>query len=239
MSSGFDNENEFIEHFNKANTFEELNNNLQKVVLKVNTGKIPNKIGAKKYGGANKADLSILLDDKEFSVSVKKGSGNSLHQEPVEEFIKFLKNEIEDNESIFNDIRFFIWGDLTYDGSGKIIDRMSGSELKKNYIERVNNIQRYFDNHKEKLINRFIIEGVVSKTKAEFLLYGNVIDCVIVSEDKVFQFAKNIAKNPISIGVLTFQAWNRNITGRHDMEKRRGQIQLKWGTLKTDLLSII
>jgi len=239
MITGIDNENQFVICFNRANNFFDLNKNLQKIVLKLNNDIIPSKISAIKYGGTNKADLSIKLDENEYTISVKKGSGNSLHQENMEVFIQFLKTNIENNETVFNAIRFFIWGDKSFDGSGEIYDRMSATEIKKKYPKIIEIIQPYFDRNKDKLIKRFIIDGAKSKKKAQYILYGSVDSCTIISEQKVFQFAKNQNKEPLSIGVLTFQAWNRNINGRIDMEHRRGQIQLKWATIKTDLLSII
>ena len=51
-------------------------------------------------------------------------------------------------------------------------------------------------------------------------------------------FASNVCKRPISVGILTFQAWNRNINGGNKSEHKRGQIQLKWGGLKDDIKKI-
>ena len=70
------------------------------------------------------------------------------------------------------------------------------------------------------------------------MFYGNINDCTVVSDDDILDFAYNIEKRPISIGVLTFQAWNRNINGGSKSEHKRGQIQLKWGGLKADIKSI-
>ncbi|MFB0923981.1 MAG: hypothetical protein QMB65_01655, partial [Vicingaceae bacterium] len=60
----------------------------------------------------------------------------------------------------------------------------------------------------------------------------------VVSDDDMINFALNVNKRPMSIGVLTFQAWNRNINGGNKSEKKRGQIQLKWGGLKEDIKQI-
>ena len=238
MCSGFDNENEIVNEFIRVLTFYELNENLQRIVLKLNKNKIPNNITAKKYGGINKADISIILDGVEINISVKKGSGNSIHQEPLEDFIKYLKKDVENNSSVFDDLRFFIWGDGTTSGNGLIANRISSNEIKNKYPQKVNNIQNYFDSHKSTLINRFLIEGAVSKKKADYLLFGDINKCVIVDEESILKFVYNVNKKPISIGVFTFQAWNRNIKGRLDMEDRRGQIQLKWGSIEQDLQNI-
>ena len=72
MSSGFENENEILNELISVQSFDELNLNLKKLVLKLNKNKIPNSFTAKKYGGSNKADLSIIIDNIEYNISVKK-----------------------------------------------------------------------------------------------------------------------------------------------------------------------
>jgi hypothetical protein len=238
MSTGFENEDEIIYEFVTTTNYKDLNENLKRVVLTINNNKIPNTFNSKKYGGANKADLSIILDHKEYFISVKKGSGNSLHQESLEDFIAFLESDVEKNESVFEDLRYFIWGDGSLDGTAPINQRIPASLIKKKYPLKIENIQDYFNKHRMKLTNRFILDGSVSKNRAGFLLYGNITRCIVVEESKVMDFVNNTIKPPLSIGVLTFQAWNRNLTGIQNKEKRRGQIQLKWGTLEQDLKKI-
>ncbi len=235
--NGFQNEANIVDYINN-NKFSSLNENLKRELLKINNSRIPKIINAKSYAGQNKADLSILLDKKEYFISVKKGTGNSVHQEALESFIVFLMENFENNSSVFNDLRHFIWGDLTLDGTGKVKDRMSANQYKNQFPEKISNIQNYFDKHKNELAKRFIITGVNSCVQADYLLYGTYEDCVIVKEDKLFNYIVSIIKKPISIGVLTFQAWNRNLNGGDLSEKKRGHIQLKWGGLKNDITKI-
>ena len=235
--NGFQNENEII-HNIQNNSFNNISIDLKRAILKINKGIIPTIIDAKKYGGTDKADLSISLDNKEYFISVKKGSGNSVHQEPIEGFIGFLKKNYKSDVSVFNDLRHFIWGDKTLDGSGNVNDRISASKYKKIYPKKVNNIQTYLNEYKTELLERFLVKGVVSNKSVDFILYGTTNDCIVVSENDLLSFASKTYKNPISIGVLNFQAWNRNIKGGRLSEHKRGQIQLKWGTLKNDIKNI-
>ena len=238
MSTGTENENEIIFEFVNKMNYRDLNDNLKNVLLTINNNRMPKSFSSKKYGGKNKADLSITVDGKEYMISVKKGSGNSLHQEKIEEFIAFLESEIEKNESVFYDMRYFIWGDGSLDGTAPMKLRMSASQIKKKHPSKIENIQTYFNKHKLKLTNRFIIGGSVSKNSADYLLYGDITNCIVVEESKVMKFVNKTIKKPLSIGVLTFQAWNRNINGGNKSEHKRGEIQLKWGTLKNDLKKI-
>ena len=48
-------------------------------------------IKASNISGNLKPDLEILINNKTNLYSLKTGSGNSIHQEPLDEFIKFSK----------------------------------------------------------------------------------------------------------------------------------------------------
>ena len=236
--NGFENEKIIVETINN-NDFSNLSTDFQNAIIKINSGTIPKTLSAKQYGGTDKADLSIVSDGKVNYVSVKKGSGNSIHQEPIERFIKFLAKEIEYNSAVFNDLRHFIWGDGTLDGSGKVEDRIGAAEYKKTFPNKINNIQIYFNRHKQQLLERFIINGAVTTShNVDYLFYGNTDECTVVSKPYLLDFALNVKKRPLSIGVLTFQAWNRNINGGNKSENKRGQIQLKWGSLRKDVETI-
>jgi len=235
--NGFDNEKQIINTLNTV-AFENLSTDLKNVLIKINNGNIPKSLSSEKFGGTDKTDLSLTIDNKQYFISVKKGTGNSVHQEPIEDFIVFLKTNFEDDTTVFNDLRHFIWGDGTLDGKGDIANRISASKYKKTFPLKVKNIQDYFEKHKKDLLVRFIITGAISNNKADYLFYGDINDCYVVSDDDMINFALNVNKRPISIGVLTFQAWNRNINGGDKSEKKRGQIQLKWGGLKEDIKQI-
>ena len=81
--NGFENEKQIIETINSV-VFDNLSKNLQDVIKKINNGCVPKNLSAKKYGGSDKADLSISVDKKNYFISVKKGTGNSVHQEKIE-----------------------------------------------------------------------------------------------------------------------------------------------------------
>ncbi len=202
--SGFKNENDIIEALD-GKKFNDLNDNLQKMVLKINDNKTPNSITAKKYAGKDKADLSVILDEKESKISVKKGTGNSVHQEPIEGFITFLAEEIKDDKIVFDNMRHFIWGDETLNGKGIKENRISASAYKKKYPQKVAIIQNYLEKHKAILIERFLISGSVSTNKIDYLYYGTIEEGIICKTDDFLSYAiQNNCKSAINIGVLSF-----------------------------------
>ena len=171
-----------------------------------------------------------------YGVSVKKGNGNSVHQERIEEFITFLNSIDYVSKEVANALRRFIWGDGTLDGSGKIENRTKN--LSKDYCTEINIIQKYFSNNAENIIYRVLVSGAYND-KVDYIYYGEADDGVWCKASDAVKYLSNKCNKraTIHIGNLSFQAWNRATYGGKS-EKKRGQIQLKWGSIYTDILAI-
>ena len=235
--SGFENEDKIRNALN-GKKFDELSENLQKLI-KNSFIAFDGVLIATKQAGQNKSDLKITIGNESHTYSIKKGTGNSIHQEPIEPFLKFLEANYNITNDTKDNLRLFIWGDGTVDGSGEVKNRLSVSQFKKLYPNEINDIQNFFDAIKEPLVRRFLIEGVGSSSSAEFIYYGTVENGVCCESNKILEWILNNDSNgAISIGKLTFQAWNRNINGGDKSEKKRGVIQLKWGSIKDDIVVI-
>lgn len=236
---GFENENLMLEALNNKK-FSELNDNLKEMVTEIDKNISPNTIlKAHKKAGVNKTDLIIEVNGLDYNISIKKGTGNSVHQEKVEEFIDFLGEKYFISEELANDIRFFIWGDGTLDGTGDVSDRLSATQLKNKYPLIIRNLKKFFYIHKRDLIERFVIKGSKSNSSPDFLYYGTPEKGIIVKSKHVLDWLADDenekSSSPIPIGRLTFQAWNRNINGGDKSENKRGVIQLKWSSVGKDL----
>ena len=196
---GFENEELIINAINNKK-FSELNSNLQEVVKYIHNDNISSNtvIKAYKIAGQNKTDVNIEVKDKKYNLSIKKGTGNSIHQEKVEEFIDFLEDTYSIEESLIEDIKFFIWGDGTLDGTGSVSDRLKASELKSMFPDRVNNIREFFHLHKKDLIERFLIKGVKSDSSPDFMYYGNPEEGVIVKASDALDWLADDKNEKIS-----------------------------------------
>ena len=185
---------------------------------------------------ALKPDIEIIINNQSQYISIKKGTGNSIHQEPIEKFIEFLSNDIEISQDELNHIRFFIWGDGTFDNSGRIKERMSAREIQIRYPNIINSIQNIFNKHKKHLLERFVKQGLgINNPSANYIYYGTE-DCGIVRKTaNAINYLKSVQLKPLSVGGLTFQAWNRNINGGDRSEQKRGHVQLKWGKIGKEL----
>lgn len=239
MISGFKNEDDLLLSLNNK-MFKDLDSNLKSLILFIHKTQPHSIINCFKIGGEFKTDLTVMADNKQYNLSIKKGTGNSVHQEKVDDFIEYLGKNFEPNNNVFDNIKHFIWGDGTINGKGEIANRLSASQYSKIFPEKIASIQRYFDKHKDNLIRRFVIDGVSSKHTVDFLYYGSSELGKCVSSNDLLSFLnKSNSKGAISVGKLTFQAWNRNINGGVKSEHKRGQIQLKWGSLKEDIQSFL
>ena len=240
QNTGFENETNIKEYLH-GKYFYELNHNLKNNLILKLSNDIDNEtiISCCKIGGANKADLGIKINKKAYLISVKKGTGNSLHQEPIRTFIDYIKKIEGCDEEIINSVKYYIWGDNTYDGTGPIADRMNAIYLKKYHPEILTKIQKFFDLNKKILIDRFIKYGTKRESEyAQFIYYGTVSNGIIRPIDNVVEYLSKITKPILSVGGLTFQAWNRNINGGNKSEKKRGVIQLKWGNINKELSNV-
>ena len=236
--NGFENENQIIKTINSLH-FNEFSSGLKNILLKINGGSIPSVLNAEKIGGRAKPDLSIKINSKIYYFSVKKGNGNSVHQEKLETFIPFVKN-LGASTEVINAIKLFIWSDGTIDGSGEVVNRKSKKEMAALYQKEVKLIQQFFDTHKKTLISRFITTGIYNNyNKVTHLMYGDINNIYVAPIDNVELFLSSQKTNtPLSVGKLSFQAWNVVKNGNPNTENRRGQIQLKWGGLKNDISKI-
>ena len=237
---GFENENLLIENLNNKK-FIDLNENLKRFIKYIDKDiKMNDLIFCEKHAGMNKTDLTITVNNKNYNISVKMGTGNSVHQENLNDFINFLKDNYDDlTDDIINAIKLFIWGDGTLDGTGKIEDRVDARTFNKENPELIKIIKDFFYNHKHDLIKRFLIMGLKSEIAPDFIYYGSVDEGICISSDYALKWLcadENEVNSTIPIGRLTFQAWNRNINGGNKSENKRGVIQLKWAQIKNDIV---
>ena len=236
--SGVQNEKNFSESLNNKH-YSELGENAAKFIKQLYPS-IQDKttIYAKKVGGKGlKPDVIVSVLDDETNVSIKKGNGNSVHQEKTSLFLMFCKDNLNMSDTIRNSFLAYLYGDGTLDGKGLVEDRLDGKDLKEEYKEDINNIQAFLLANSRALIERFLVYGRRGKElnfRADYLYHGFIYDGVWCPLDETVDFLVEKAKtesfaNSPAIGPLTLQTWNRNLSGKADFEDRRHSIQIKWG----------
>lgn len=239
-TSGFENEtNLMMELSNKS--FGQLNENLKKFI-KFLYPQINNEDLIKCYSGkaGQKPDITIEINNIKKNVSIKKGSGNSVHQEDIDLFMDFLSS-LDISEEAKVELLKYHWADGTTDGSGKI--RVSSAEYKSSHEIEINLINKEL-NKKEpltKLITRILFKGKSNSfEEADVVYYGNTNNGLWATKEEIIDYMLNnkFNINSIHFGPLTYQIWNRCLNFNPNTENRRNVMQVKWGSLEKDLIII-
>lgn len=247
-SHGFDNEPAICNELNNKR-LDQLNSNLKIFIQEIALGKSlnisNNTIITCRVETNNKLkqDLIITINSTDIYISVKMGSGNSVHQEKVEDFINFLNegssnvpNEVEDA------IRLFIWADGSLDGNaeieynneGKVIGRFGAREFAKIYPEKRKIIQVYLNNHKEELMRRFLFFGS-NNSKIDYIYYGTPYNGSWIAAQELINYnLENPQYNKtLNLGRMGIQSWNVDL--KNNNPQKRGVVQVKYGQLSKDL----
>lgn len=239
-TSGFKNEDELIEYLN-SKKIKDLNSNMKDFIFFIfeNINE-ENIIQATSGKSGQKPDMIITINNVIKRISIKKGKGNSVHQEKVDVFVEFLESINISNETI-NKLLKFHWGDGTSDGTGS--QRISSSDYKQQFPEEIEMINKEFNKEKniKEFIYRFIMQGKSDDYDiVDALYYGNVNEGHWASKDEIIEYVVNniFSLDSIHFGPLTYQIWNRCLNFNPNTENRRRVMQVKWGSLLNDLLII-
>jgi len=218
---GLDNESEIVNHLNRKK-FSEINNNLKRFLIFLNGNRELNdytSIHARKLSRNVKTDIIISFNDNEYNISVKKGTGNSVHQETINLFVDFINNNSRAH-NLIDDFRNFI------------NSFNSNREYFKKYPDKKRRIQQFFDDNARPLLVRFLKTGKFPVGHADYLYHGTVENGKFETMDNIIEAMisrKYRGNATLHVGHLSFQKWNTN-----NIEKR-GSIQLKASTI-TDFL---
>ncbi len=238
LNDGIENEKQIETHLDSLR-YLELNRNLRAFIYDVfnpsSTQLNTCTVHAKRTEDNKfKPDLIVSYINKKHYISIKKGSGNSVHQEPINVFIEYIKNNLNASPEVINSILFFHWGDGTLDGSAPVYCRMKASEIIEKYPEKITIIQNFFNAHENELLERFLLSGVYGKNKVDYFYYGDYKQGDWRSTKEVLNLLRFSSGNALSVGGLSFQNYGRSLNGQDD--SRRNSIQLKWPNMTSFFL---
>lgn len=243
MNDGLNNEYQIIKAYNNKR-IKELTSKQKSVINSFDSFDSDDYfIKAKKVKGNYKPDIDFIIKKKDYLVSVKKGSGNSVHQEKIETFVTFCKEYLDMSNDVEEALLYYLYGDGTLDGSGNISNRLGNDDVKKKYSKEIEVIDNFFDEHAMDLIERFLVTGRFGRDSgiiAKYLYHGTYEKGVICKLNNLsIEYIANQKKNKgngLHIGPLTVQTWNRNLNNNPKNEYRRDSIQVKCGISFHDLI---
>ena len=186
-----------------------------------------------------KPDLLITYKGVTKGLSIKSGTSDCVHGEPVEKFVEFLK-EIGISENTIQTILLNQFGDGTTDGTGK--ERMELIELKYKLRYQIKDANNELNSDPEKLmkiINRMIFQGCDSNaTPADAIYHGTMYSGIVVTKRQVTKYISNKMwdyYDNLHVGPIVLRPHARSIGKEIKHEFSRHKIDGFWSGLLADM----
>ena len=239
---GFNNEKMILESLNNKR-YKDLNENLKLFCKNIFSYDFQgNEIitAQKPKIKQTKTDVIVSFNGIDKNISIKKGSGNSVHQETLDEFVKYLENK-QVPIDIINNLKLFHYGDDTIEGNGNT--RYTADECKIKYSKEIAQINNFFNQGTlfEDLLDRFLFIGNIHNASiVDFIYYGSIYEAIWASRQDIIKYFKTNKFNSstIHIASLTYQVWGRDPNRNAKHPNRRYIMQIKWGNLMNNLKEI-
>ena len=185
-----------------------------------------------------KYDIIIEFGSVIKRISIKKGVKNSVHAEPISEFIHFLIENKMPREMINSFLKYH-YADGTTNGTGN--DRIKIEEYKKIHQLEIDEVNSFINQEYiiKKAIERFITKGRNSKYCIDAIIYGVPEDFIWIKTENIYSILlskRNIYSTSIHFSSLTYQPLNRCINRNPKYEKDRFISQVKWYNLCDDII---
>lgn len=236
--NGFENEYNFVLEINNKKV-EELSLPLQDLIYGIfNNIKKDGLVKCWKNHLKQKTDIFIKIGKAIKGVSIKMGSKNSVHAEPIGDFVTFLiLNEIPKN--IINEYLKYHYADGTTNNTGT--NRLTAAEYKEDNQEKINKINEYFNDKKIvlKAIERFVLKGRNSDYDIDAIILGTPNDFLWLTKNDIIEVLTNNKKNYSSphFSGLICQTMDRCINRNKKNEKYREFVQIKWYSIFDDIIT--
>lgn len=244
-SEGFLKETEMVNYINETQVFGALSDNMQNLFRFLYPGKnlAGAKISAEKCSGYSfnvKPDVVVCADGEKRFLSLKTGGGNSVHQEPVENFVDFLRH-LGVSELAINCLLEFHYGDGSRDGNGA--QRISATAFSKLYPEKIRKINEEVNNLDVllKVFDRLLFVGNAEGAPiVDAIYHGTVKEGLWASREEIIEYFLKPRKpnSVVYFAGLSYQPWNRCLSYDAKKEYKRKAMQSKWSSLEKDLKNI-
>ena len=243
MNNGFQNERDFVELFNNK-YLHELDDRSITFLKELFGGVIDDEeiIISWKNKMVQKADIFIKYKNYVKSVSLKCGNNNSIHQEQVQEFKKYL-SDIGVPYMIADKYFSYHYGYmLKEDGKRDFSKLLSSIEYKKLYQSDIDIFNEYINKTKiiVNMIDRFIVRGRNSNFDIDALISGTPDDYVWIMKYDIYDLV--LSKRCLDftsphIACMTLGPKKRNIDGTSNNRGDRYIVCARWNNLREDIVS--
>ncbi len=239
--TGIENEIEFVDYLNEKKV-SEIHPIFQQMIERLFPYFSNNDIiKAWKNKNPQKTDIFIQIKNVKKRISIKKGIKNSVHVEPISEFVHFLIQNCIKKEIIEEYLKYH-YADGTTNGKGE--RRLSVAEYKIHHEKEIEMINSAFNKNKvlEKAIERFVLMGRNDNHMVDAIIYGVVNDFMWITKEEIKSIIlrqSNIKSSAVHFGPLFVQPLTRCLNYNPTYEYGRYCIQLKWYNLADDIIKVM
>lgn len=239
LNSGISNEKQIVESLNQK-TYQQLTHNL-KFQMKEIFGTIDENevFESGLVGDYQKPDIFVKYKNVTIYISIKSGSSNVVHQELLELWLAYLRNNGIDEETI-ETILLYHYGDGTIDGSGK--ERMPYEELNYRLMDRIKKANIVLNKDKDfvkKTIERCVFKGSrETNIEADYIYHGSAEYGCLMNKKQIFKHVNYRTWEYMShlhIGPMLFRPHARYIGDDIKNEYSRKKVDVSWPRLEKDI----
>lgn len=185
-----------------------------------------------------KADCCLSVGEEKRFLSLKSGSGNSIHEEGLQTLIPFFRSQGL-SEHYLKTLVYYHYGDGTLTGKGDF--RQTAQELWHCIPGELQELVQALS--EEKLLRacftRFAFEGQTGIGQVDMIYLGDTHDGLYATRQEIEamipRFHTPITERGLCFGPLSYQPHSRNLSGLGYEEKFRDCAEIKWRSLKEDL----
>lgn len=242
MNYGYQNELDFVNHFNDKYLYE-LDNN-SKLFLKELFGEFidnTEKIKSWKNKMAQKADIFIKYKKIIKSVSLKCGKNNSVHCENIQDFKRYLINLNIPYKIIDKYISYHYGYRKNDDETTDFTQQLSSEEYKELYQHEINDFNQTINKTRiiVDMIDRFLVRGRNSDYDIDALVSGLVDDYVWILKYDLYDLIlskKDFNYTSPHIACMTIGPKKRNLNGNSLNVKDRYQVCIRWNFIRENII---
>lgn len=238
---GYQNEYDFVNLFNDKFLYE-LDENSQLFLMEIFDHNIDNdeKIISWKNHYNQKADIFIKYKKYIKCVSLKCGINNTVHQESLQEFKRYLEH-LGIPYKVIDYYTSYHYGYAKDENGRRILTkRLSSKEYKLSYQEQIDIFNSYINKTRiiVDMIDRFVVRGRNSDYDIDALISGTVDDYVWINKYDIYDLILSNKHDDITsphIGCITIGPKTRNLSFDLKNDKDRYFICIRWHFIREDI----
>ena len=176
------------------------------------------KIKVEKIYKSKKSLISIKICNKKEYLNILFKKYHVIAETSIIQFTNFLKSN-KVNSKIIEDLLFLLWGDLTYNNTGKV--RYDSNTLYTNFSDKLCKVNKELNKKDiiKSIISKYLFSDDIITKKINYILYYNN-KWKVISFDKLINLLTNTNFNYEKIfysGPLIIQSKARNLNYKKNM----------------------